>query len=233
MDERFSGAPAAPNCGGRRKASGRDARSGRQGLPLLPSYRVLTRWLALAVGVVWAAILVMTLPASAGFYDTSPADLRGPPGSIIRYQAMDGAPAGAWARLVLYRSTGANGEPIAVSAIIVAPLEEGAPGRPPDRRLGAPDDRRHPKMRAVAAGLSAADDPGPRQDAAERVRGGGHGLSRPRHRRASIPISSASAKAARSSIQSAPPAGSAISAPATGTSSGATRKAGTPPSSRA
>lgn len=73
-------------------------------------------WLLLAVA------LTMTIgEAQAGFYDASPRDLVGPPGSVIRYQVMDPSPPGAIAFRVLYRSTGLRGESIAVSAVVIRP----------------------------------------------------------------------------------------------------------------
>ena len=71
------------------------------------------------------------LPASAepySFYEVSSEMLAGPPGSIIRTQALPGAPWGAVAARLLYRSTGLAGEPIAVSAVIVAPTKPSPPG---------------------------------------------------------------------------------------------------------
>ena len=48
-------------------------------------------------------------------------ELAGPPGSLIRSEPMMFAPAGAQAYRVLYRSVGMQGEPIAVSGVIVVP----------------------------------------------------------------------------------------------------------------
>jgi acetyl esterase/lipase len=59
--------------------------------------------------------------ADDAFYGYGPAQLAGAPGSIIRLAPMDGAPLGASAFRVLYRSTGVRGEPIAVSGIVVVP----------------------------------------------------------------------------------------------------------------
>lgn len=61
-------------------------------------------------------------PAFAqAFYEASAAELRGRPGTIIRTEPFPGAPAGASAYRVLYRSTGLKGQPIAVSSLIVVP----------------------------------------------------------------------------------------------------------------
>ena len=51
----------------------------------------------------------------------APQELVGPPGSLIRSEPMMFAPAGAQAYRVLYRSVGMQGEPIAVSGVIVVP----------------------------------------------------------------------------------------------------------------
>jgi acetyl esterase/lipase len=74
------------------------------------------------------------LPASAepySFYEISSEMLPGPPGSIIRTEVFAGAPWGTHAARVLYRSIGLAGEPIAVSAVVVAPVKASpAEGRP-------------------------------------------------------------------------------------------------------
>src|ERR1700760_2363742 len=77
------------------------------------------RWLALAAvlfGFSGAA------KAQGAFYDATAAEIAaGPPGSVIRSEPMDGAPAFGIARRVLYRSTSPEGKPIAVSGVIVTP----------------------------------------------------------------------------------------------------------------
>ncbi|MEX0589744.1 MAG: lipase family protein [Xanthobacteraceae bacterium] len=55
------------------------------------------------------------------FYDPAPSELRGRPGTIIRAEPFPGAPHGASAYRVLYRSIGLKGEPIAVSGVVVIP----------------------------------------------------------------------------------------------------------------
>src|SRR3984957_4711473 len=64
--------------------------------------------------------------ARSPFYQASAEEIAGPPGTLIRSEPMLFEPAGALAYRVLYRSTGLNGEPIAVSGVIVIP-----PGPPP------------------------------------------------------------------------------------------------------
>ncbi|MFN8459847.1 MAG: hypothetical protein U0401_35235 [Anaerolineae bacterium] len=89
-------------------------------------------WLALlALAVVagvwfWRATIA---PTPTAFY-TPPDPLpAGPPGTIIRREPLtDGLPEGAVAWRILYLSTGLNGEPIAVSGVVVA-LGRPAPHR--------------------------------------------------------------------------------------------------------
>ena len=59
--------------------------------------------------------------AQTPFYEASAQEVAGAPGTLIRYEPMAFAPAGAEAYRVLYRSTGMHGEPIAVSGVIVVP----------------------------------------------------------------------------------------------------------------
>jgi acetyl esterase/lipase len=80
----------------------------------------------------FAAAVTCGLFSSAGpakaqtpFYQASEAEIAGPPGTIIRQEPMFGAPAGASAYRVLYRSTSPDGVPIAVSGVIIIPA--GAP----------------------------------------------------------------------------------------------------------
>jgi acetyl esterase/lipase len=65
--------------------------------------------------------------AQSPFYQASPQEIAGPPGTIIRQEPlMLPTPDGAWATRVLYRSTGLHNEPIAVSGVIINPQD-----RPP------------------------------------------------------------------------------------------------------
>lgn len=68
----------------------------------------------------FAASLVASGPALAGFYDATPAELAGEPGTLIRAEAMSGRGVGKVYR-VLYRSKGLSGEPIAVSGMVIVP----------------------------------------------------------------------------------------------------------------
>jgi hypothetical protein len=59
----------------------------------------------------------------------SESDIAGEPGTLVRQEIMVGAPLGAAAYRVLYRSTDFNGKPILVSGVIIVPR-----GPPPDGR---------------------------------------------------------------------------------------------------
>jgi acetyl esterase/lipase len=63
---------------------------------------------------------------AADFYDVSEADLAGAPGTIIRTAPLEVYPPGVRGYRVLYRSTGLNGEPIAVSGVIAIPGKKAA-----------------------------------------------------------------------------------------------------------
>jgi len=90
------------------------------------------------VGGLLTTTLALTACASAqsamardAFYQTSPADLVGPPGSVIREEVTDDDRNGATDYRVLYRSIGLHGEPIAVSGTIIVPVGPApAGGRP-------------------------------------------------------------------------------------------------------
>jgi alpha-beta hydrolase superfamily lysophospholipase len=69
--------------------------------------------------------------ASDAFYTYDVQQAQGAPGSIIRMEPMSGAPLGASAFRVLYRSVGLHSEPIAVSGVVVIPAGVApADGRP-------------------------------------------------------------------------------------------------------
>ena len=85
---------------------------------------------ALAAAVV---CLALAAPASAqysAFYAATEAEVAGAPGTVIRWEPITGAPWGSKAYLVLYRSTGLQGEPIAVSGVVVVPDAAPAGGYP-------------------------------------------------------------------------------------------------------
>ena len=84
----------------------------------------------LATGAAAAAIFFIAAGArcNAGFYDVTPADLAGPPGSLIRVEGMDDKLSDTSVYRILYRSTGLDGKPIAVSGIVIAPDKKPPPG---------------------------------------------------------------------------------------------------------
>jgi len=86
----------------------------------------------LMVVVVAAFAINQIEPGQPGPFYTPPAPLpSGTPGTIIRQQPISGAPAGAQAWLVLYLSTGLDGEPIAVSGTVFVPTSPSPPGGRP------------------------------------------------------------------------------------------------------
>lgn len=80
--------------------------------------------------VTFSVTLVAPASAQTAFYMPSPEEVAGPPGTLIRSEPMPFAPAGAQAYRILYRSTGLNGEPIAVSGVAVIPPGEAQGPRP-------------------------------------------------------------------------------------------------------
>lgn len=92
---------------------------------------------AIALGVFALAGLTMwagvdgDAQARGAFYSIESSQADGPPGSIIRLEPMDGAPLGASAYRVLYRSIGVHGEPIAVSGVVVVPADAAPEGGRP------------------------------------------------------------------------------------------------------
>jgi alpha-beta hydrolase superfamily lysophospholipase len=83
-----------------------------------------------------AAVIALFASAAAAsaqtpFYDAPASLLAGAPGTVVRQQPMDGAPLGASAYRVLYRSTGLNGRPIFVSGVVIVPRGAPPPGGRP------------------------------------------------------------------------------------------------------
>ena len=115
--------------------------------------------------VLAAAFLVLsgyasTASAQTSFYDAPKSLLAGQPGTLVRRQPIDGAPLGAAAYRVLYRSTGMRGR-----TDFRVGGRGGTAGRaagrwPPDRRLGTPDLRHHAALRAVPGDLPVPADAG-------------------------------------------------------------------------
>jgi hypothetical protein len=95
----------------------------------LPNRRLSPAMLVLAVAVTAGASA--GAQAQSAFYMATDPELAGASGTIIRAQPMRGAPDGAAAYRVLYRSVGLRDQPIAVSGIVVVPAGPApAGGRP-------------------------------------------------------------------------------------------------------
>src|SRR6201996_2758354 len=89
------------------------------------------RKLMLAAGLLSVTAYVGSAPAQTSFYDAPRSMLAGQPGTLVRLEVIDGAPLGATAYRVLYRSTGMKGEPIFASGVIIVPQgDPPAGGRP-------------------------------------------------------------------------------------------------------
>ncbi len=85
------------------------------------------------VPVIVIAVIAIAInriePAAPGAFYTAPSPLpAGPPGTIIRTEAIRGAPAGSLGWKILYLSTGMQGEPIAVSGTVFVPTTPAPPG---------------------------------------------------------------------------------------------------------
>lgn len=81
----------------------------------------MARYLGVLVCAAALSLPAGQVRAQMPFYQASTQELAGWPGTLIRSEPMIGAPDGAQAYRVLYRSTGLQGEPIAVSGVIVVP----------------------------------------------------------------------------------------------------------------
>ena len=69
--------------------------------------------------------------AQTPFYRAPPSAVVGAPGTLVRQEPIDGAPLGAMAYRVLYRSTGLDDKPILVSGIVIVPQGPSPPGGRP------------------------------------------------------------------------------------------------------
>src|ERR1700735_681337 len=85
--------------------------------------------------VFWMSLMIACCPASFAqtrFYSATDINLSSyANGALMRSEPLDGAPDGAAAYRVLYKSQGLQGEPIAVSGVVIVP--DGPPpanGRP-------------------------------------------------------------------------------------------------------
>ena len=88
-----------------------------------------TALLVALAGAAISAVIDRATPEAPGAFYTAPTPLpAGPPGTIIRSEVIDGFHAGATTYRVLYKSTGYDGSPTAVSGFIVVP-DGSAPGQ--------------------------------------------------------------------------------------------------------
>jgi acetyl esterase/lipase len=95
----------------------------------MPQFGAATIRLALCVTVF--ALIAGGARAQGPFYRASPNEIAGTPGTIIRQEPMPPTLSGAAAYRLLYRSTGLNNEPIAVSGVVIVPPGPApAAGRP-------------------------------------------------------------------------------------------------------
>ena len=69
--------------------------------------------------------------AQTAFYRAPASEVAGAPGTLVRQEVIDGAPLGATAYRVLYRSTGLNDKPILVSGVVIVPRGDPPPGGRP------------------------------------------------------------------------------------------------------
>jgi acetyl esterase/lipase len=89
------------------------------------------RKLVLAALLLALSVCANAVSAQTSFYDAPRSLLAGGPGTLVRQQPIDGAPLGASAYRVLYRSTGLKDEPIFVSGVIIVPQGDPPPGGRP------------------------------------------------------------------------------------------------------
>jgi alpha-beta hydrolase superfamily lysophospholipase len=84
-------------------------------------YRTSVRLIGVMLCAVTLALSAVAANAQTPFYKATAREIAGSPGTLIRSEPMAFSPAGAQAYRVLYRSIGMNGEPVAVSGVIVVP----------------------------------------------------------------------------------------------------------------
>src|ERR1700735_990161 len=81
----------------------------------------------LILGILCALAVMDAAAAQTAFYRAPPSAVAGQPGTLVRQEVIDGAPLGATAYRVLYRSIGMKGEPIFVSGVIIVPQGDPPP----------------------------------------------------------------------------------------------------------
>jgi acetyl esterase/lipase len=87
--------------------------------------------LRLILGVLCALAGAHAANAQTDFYHAPASEVAGAPGTLVRQEVIDGAPLGATAYRVLYRSTGLDNKPILVSGVVIVPPGDPPPGGRP------------------------------------------------------------------------------------------------------
>src|ERR1700728_2111254 len=85
----------------------------------------------LILGILCALAVMDAAAAQTAFYRAPPSAGAGQPGTLVRQEVIDGAPLGATAYRVLYRSTGWDDKPILVSGVVIVPHGDPPPGGRP------------------------------------------------------------------------------------------------------
>src|ERR1700685_2369681 len=85
----------------------------------------------LILGILCALAVMDAAAAQTAFYRAPPSAVAGAPGTLVRQEVIDGAPLGATAYRVLYRSTGLDDKPILVSGVVIVPPGDPPPGGRP------------------------------------------------------------------------------------------------------
>jgi dipeptidyl aminopeptidase/acylaminoacyl peptidase len=91
----------------------------------------ICRKLMLAAAIFSLSAHATAASAQTSFYEAPKSLLAGQPGTLVRQEIIEGAPLGATAYRVLYRSTGIKGEPIFVSGVVIVPQGDPPPGGRP------------------------------------------------------------------------------------------------------
>ena len=86
---------------------------------------------SLVLGILCALAGAGAAAAQTAFYRAPPSAVAGEPGTLVRQEVIYGAPLGATAYRVLYRSTGLDDKPILVSGVVIVPQGDPPPGGRP------------------------------------------------------------------------------------------------------
>jgi hypothetical protein len=121
--------------------------------------------LARLTKVFWMFLTIACCTASfaqTAFYSATDINLSSyANGALIRSEPLDGAPDGAAAYRVLYKSQGLQGEPIAVSGVVIIPGGPPPANGPSNRRVGPPNHRHRCEMRPLSGTSVFPVNPGP------------------------------------------------------------------------